>query len=261
MTWQQKRDRFGREIIRDLYHEGMIRTWYRDHPEGWKLMSGLWSPFYIQLRPLSNYPELLKKVGEGLGALIHNEIPEVNRCVGIAMAGIPLATAISLLAGIPSGFTRKLEGVHTLEELRSFIDQYGEHALVEGIFEEGDRIALVDDLATKFDSKVIALEQLRQELERRHCTRVTVEDVVVLLDREQGAAEAARVRNVRLHALIPFRTRGLSWLSPVLSEEEHRVLADYLDSPEHYQLPGIQQKLYAEARERGKENRGSPLLQ
>jgi orotate phosphoribosyltransferase len=243
MTWEQEKERFGREIIRGLYREGMIRTWYRDRPDGWRLMSGLWSPFYIQLRPLSCYPALLKQVGEGLGMLIQNEIPAVNRCVGIAMAGIPIATAISLMKEIPSGFTRKLEGVHTLEELRSFIAGYGEHALVEGIFEEGDHIALVDDLATKFDSKIIALEQVWRELERRQCAQVTVRDVVVLLDREQGAAEAARAWDVRLHALIPFRSRGLDWLAGTLSKEEHRVLTDYLNAPENYQDPAVQERL------------------
>jgi uridine monophosphate synthetase len=250
MTWEQDKERFGREIIRDLYREGMIRTWYRDHPEGWRLMSGLWSPFYIQLRPLSCYPALLKSVGEGLGTLIEKEAPSVNRCVGIAMAGIPIATAISLMKGIPSGFTRKLEGVRTLEELRSFIEGYGEHTLVEGVFEEGDRIALVDDLATKFDSKAIVLEQVRRELERRRCGRFTLDDVVVLLDREQGAEEAARARGVRLHALIPFRSSGLTWLSEVLSKEEYRILADYLHAPQKYQDPSVQSRLRKQALER-----------
>jgi orotate phosphoribosyltransferase len=249
MPWESEKEKFGREIIRDLYEEGMIRTWYRDNPDGWRLMSGLWSPFYIQLRPLSCYPALLKKVGHGLGSLIKKEIPSVNRCVGIAMAGIPIATAISLLEGIPSGFTRKLEGVHNLAELKACLSRYGEHALVEGIFEEGDHLALVDDLATKFDSKILALEQVRLELERRKCTRIAVDDVVVLLDREQGAAEAAGAQGICLHALIPFRTKGLSWLAESFSAEEYRILSDYLDTPEKYQKPVLQEKLRSLARD------------
>jgi orotate phosphoribosyltransferase len=251
MTWEHDKETWGREIIRALYREGMIRTWYRDNPEGWRLMSGLWSPFYIQLRPLSCYPALLKRVGQGLGTLIKKEIPLVNRLVGIAMAGIPIVTAISLVEGIPSGFTRKLEGVSTLEELNSFTARYGEHALVEGIFEEGDHIALVDDLATKFDSKVIALEQVRWELRKRRC-EATAEDVVVLLDREQGAQEAARVGGVHLHALIPFRSKGLSWLSASLCEEEYIILTDYLDYPEKYQEPVLQESLRRQAIRRKK---------
>jgi uridine monophosphate synthetase len=246
-SWEKEKERYGREIICELYNEGMIRTWYRDNPEGWRLMSGLWSPFYIQLRPLSSYPGLLKKAGKGLGTLIKKEIPDVDRCVGIAMAGIPIATAISILEGIPSGFTRKLEGVHTPEELRAFLARYGEHALVEGVFEAGDHLALIDDLATKFDSKILALEQVRTELQKRGCADATVEDVVVLLDREQGARDAAREHGVRLHTLIPFRSKGLSWLSESFSEEEYLVLIDYLDRPEKYQDPALQKTLCREA--------------
>ncbi|MDD1678484.1 MAG: hypothetical protein LUO93_04790 [Methanomicrobiales archaeon] len=253
MPWEQEKEKFGRNIIRELYREGMIRTWYRDNPDGWRLMSGLWSPFYIQLRPLSSYPDLLRKVGQALGMLIRQEAPSVTCCVGIAMAGIPLATAITLLEGLPSGFTRKLEGVHNPEELRSFIARYGEHALVEGVFAEEDRIALVDDLVTRFDSKILALEQVRQELERRHCYQAVAEDVVVLLDREQGAQEAARGRGVRLHALIPFRSQGLSWLAESLSEEEYRTLSDYLNHPGKYQDPTLQERLRAQAEDAKRE--------
>jgi uridine monophosphate synthetase len=253
MSWEQDKEKSGQEIIRELYKEGMIRTWYRDNPEGWRLMSGLWSPFYIQLRPMSCYPKLLKKVGHSLGTLIREEAPKVTCCVGIAMAGIPIATAISLLHGLPSGFTRKLEGVHNPDELRSFIAQYGEHALVEGIFKGEDRIALVDDLATRFDSKILAFEQVRRELERRQCYRALVEDVVVLLDREQGAQEAARAQGVRLHTLIPFRSKGLSWLAGLLSDEEYGVLTDYLNHPAKYQDSSRQEHLRMQALDAKKE--------
>jgi orotate phosphoribosyltransferase len=248
MTWNGVKERYGKEIIRDLHAAGMIRTWYRDNPEGWTLISGVWSPFYLQLRPLSCYPALLRKVGEALGILIKEEIPLANRCVGIAMAGIPIATAISLMEDIPSGFTRKLEGVHSLSELKTYLATYGEHALVEGIFEEGDHVVLIDDLVTKFDSKLIAREQFRSEMARRNCEDISAEDVVVLLDREQGAKETAAAQKIRLHSLIPFRSKGLSWLSESLSDQEYRVLTEYLENPDKFQDKVIQARLRTMAR-------------
>jgi len=127
--------------------------------------------------------------------------------------------------------------------LHSFIATYGEHALVEGVFEEGDHLVLIDDLATKFDSKLIALEQVRSEMDRLGSPGITVENVAVILDREQGAQDVAATHGIRLHSLIPFRSKGLSWLAESLSSQEYKVLSDYLADPGKYQDLAIQEKL------------------
>jgi len=103
------------EIIAELYEHGLIKTWFRDKPEGWKLVSGIWSPFYIQLRALPSYPSLLKKIGQQMGEMIKEEC-SIERVLGIAMAGIPIAVAISVEHSIPLCYTRKLEGATSLEE-------------------------------------------------------------------------------------------------------------------------------------------------
>lgn len=243
MSWKNEKDKLGKEIIQALYKEGMIKTLYKDKPDGWTLVSGLWSPFYIQLRPLSSYPKILERVGHALGRVIKEEIREVNKIIGIAMAGIPIATAITILEGIPSGFTRKIDGVKSPEEFRAKIEKYGEHALVEGELESGDNVALVDDLVTKFDSKLVAIEQVKYEVRRRGLNNVECNNVVVLFDREQGAEKFAMEHNIKLFSLIPFRTKGITWLSDVLSKDEYDVIIDYLETPEKYQNINIQNKL------------------
>lgn len=244
------RDTLGKEIIRDLYQEGMIRTWYRDRPSGWTLVSGLWSPFYIQLRPLCSYPTTLKKVGQALGRVVKDEIGEGCKLVGVAMAGIPLAVAVSILEDMPSLYTRKLEGVGSAEEIRKAIEKYGEHSMLEGDLRDRDNLVIVDDLVTRFDSKLIAIEQVKYEAERRGLSNVRCENVVVLLDREQGAEEAAKKHGIGLHSLIPFLSRGIAWLEEFLSETEYSVITDYLSDPDKYQDKGVQTGLKNEARNR-----------
>mgnify|MGYP001086582075 CR=1 FL=1 len=243
MSWQEEKENVGKEIIRALYEQGMIKTWFRDNPQGWTLVSGLWSPLYIQLRPLSSYPELLKKVGYAMGRLIRAECSAVNRIIGVATAGIPIATAISLEANIPSCFTRKLEGVRSLDDFNKFVKGYGEHSMIEGVLEDGDAVGIVDDLVTKFGSKVLAIKQLEFERKVRGLKDVTCSDVIVVLDREQGAEEIAKEYGIELHSLIPFMSKGMMWLKNVLADQEYEVIVDYLHDTEKYQDSHVQAEL------------------
>ncbi|MEE8632654.1 MAG: hypothetical protein V3T10_05050, partial [Candidatus Bathyarchaeia archaeon] len=85
-------DSLKKEIMVDIYKNRMLLTSERDRPEGWRLVSGLWSPFYIQLRNLSSFPETMRKVGEAMTIMIKESAPTVDKLVGIAFSGIPIAT-------------------------------------------------------------------------------------------------------------------------------------------------------------------------
>lgn len=215
----------------------MLLTASRDKPEGWTLHSGLWSPFYIQLRILSSFPETLEKVGKALGALIKEEAPHINRIVGIAFAGIPIATAISLSTGIPACHTRKIVGVRTEAELRDAIEKYGQHALLEGEVQEGDAICLVDDLVTGMESKLVARGQVVAELEKRGISDFSVDDITVIVDRNQGAAQRARQLNIKLHPLINLVDEGLPMIEDLMSPEEFKMVTDYLTDPAGFKKP------------------------
>ena len=242
MTWKDEKEELGKEITCLLYEKGLIKTWYRDNPRGWTLVSGLWSPFYIQLRPLASYPELLRKVGYALGKIIKEECKDVNKVVGVAMTGIPIASAIAILKGIPSLWTRKID-VRSSDDFKKYIQSYGEHTLVEGEFEEGDWMVVIDDLATKFDSKLVAIEQIRHEAKKRG-SKVECKDVVVLLDREQGAAEVAAQHGISFYSLIPFKSKGIEWLKSKVSKIEYEVISGYLQDETKYQDAEVQKELY-----------------
>jgi orotate phosphoribosyltransferase len=241
MAWEERKEKLGKEIIGLLYQKGLIKTWYRDKPDGWKLVSGLWSPFYIQLRPLSSFPELLRTVGAALGALIIEECKGVTKVVGLAMTGIPLACSVSLQKDIPALWTRRLD-VRTPDEFKRYIHQYGEHTLLEGELKNGDRLAIIDDLATKFDSKLVARAQISYEAEKRGLT-IECTDVVVLIDREQGAADVASKHGISLHSLIPFKSKGIEWLRSALSTNEYEVITDYLRDEKSFQNAAVQNEL------------------
>lgn len=245
MAWIEDKKEAAKEILALLYEYRMIRTFYRDRPEGWTLISGLYSPLYIQLRPLLSFPLVFDKVCRAMSRLVREEAPEITRIVGIAMAGIPIASGISLVGGIPAGFTRKMDNVKSVESLREAISSYGEHALLEGEIASGDRIALVDDLVTRFDSKLVALEQVRYEVQRRGIHDVQCDCVAVVLDREQGGQDAAREAGIRLLSLIPFKSIGLPLLKGVMHKTEWEIVSRYLHDPSQFQDREAQKEIEA----------------
>jgi uridine monophosphate synthetase len=243
MSWKKEKESLGQELLRLLYEHRMIRTFYRDRPEGWTLISGLYSPLYIQLRPLASYPVVFEKVCHALGKMVREEAGDITRVIGIAMAGVPLAAGMAITAGIPAGFTRKIENVKSAAAFREVIARYGEHNVLEGELVSGDHIALVDDLVTRFDSKLVALEQVRYELDKRGITDAECRKIVVVLDREQGGQQAAQAASVDLLSLIPFKSVGLPLLENVMNPTEWSTLMRYLDDPKEFQDPRVQKEL------------------
>ena len=148
------------------------------------LASGIESPIYINLRVLPSYPESMKIVSDELSKLVKKMKPDV--VAGAETAGIPLSTAISLKTGIPMIYVRKRPKT------------YGTMDLVEGILEKGKKVVLVDDMATNAYSKLKFVEGIK------HAGGI-IEDVVIVLDREQGGIEALGKENIKLHSLITLR--------------------------------------------------------
>ena len=241
MEWDKEKQYLGKKIIKNLFEMGIIKTWEQDKPEGWILVSGLWSPFYIQLRKICSHPRLLKNIGHAMGKMIEHEC-RGNKLLGIAMAGIPIATAISLSMNIPACFTRKMEGIRSREDFKKKVASYGEHSFIEGEMRDGDIFVAIDDLVTGFNSKMVAFEQLEYEAQKRNIS-VTCKEVAVLIDREQGAEKTAQKFGIGLYSLIPFQSKGLEWLREYLTKREYEIISDYLVHPEKYQDPKIQSRL------------------
>ncbi len=242
MAWKQEKEAFASEILALLYKNKMIRTFYRDKPDGWTLISGLYSPLYIQLRPLVSYPLVFEKVCRAMTRMVQEEAPEITKVVGIAMAGVPIAAGMSML-GIPAGFTRKMDNVKSLESFKEAISKYGEHSLLEGELVSGDRLALVDDLVTRFDSKLVAMEQVKYEVQKKGLSDIDARTVLVVLDREQGGKEAAQEANIKLLSVIPFKTVGLPLLKGVMHPTEWDIIHRYLQDPAEFQNKSEQERI------------------
>ena len=243
------------DIMRGMYETGQMLTWYRNRPEGWRLASGLWSPFYINQRSMPSHPKVFQDAVTAVGSMLLRlgyEPYGKDKVVGLAMAGIPLASALSAQLGFPALYTRKLpEDVKTEKDVEAYISSHGQHALVEGTIDEGDRLIMIDDLVTRFDSKLLAMGQINGELKKRNIN-ATMKDIVVLIDREQGAGKKATDLGFGLHSFIRFRTEGIELLKGSISDIEYSTITGYLSDDSKYQNKELQDKLQSLAMPRGK---------
>lgn len=249
MSWDERKRELAGELIRRLYAAGVVRTWLRDQPAGWELMSGAWSPFYVNFRDAPANPELFRFLIDAGAQLVREELPEATQLVGLAAAGVPFAAGFAYALGLPMGYTRKLPGVRRAADLAdgAAAESYGSHRLVEGAFQPGDRVALVDDLVTGFDSKEIALRQLELELERRGVEDVRAEAVVVFLERGAEARDRAAQAGVRLISLLTLDPESVEGLRGAASDRELDVIAAYLGDPAPFQTADARAELTAEA--------------
>jgi uridine monophosphate synthetase len=145
------------------------------------LKSGLKSPIYIDLRRIITYPKLLEQIAQAYLPLLSSL--QFSRIAGLPYAAIPIPTAISLAGNYPMIYPRK--------EVKS----YGTKAEIEGDYNAGETVVVIDDLATTGGSKFEAIEKLRG-------AGLVVKDVVVLVDRQSGAKESLAQAGYSMHAVL-----------------------------------------------------------
>lgn len=163
------------------------------------LKSGLLSPIYIDLRRLASSSRLLGKAAMAYLPLLRKL--RFDRLAALPYAALPIGTAISLNGDWPMIYPRK--------ESKA----YGTKAEIEGEYDQGDRIVVIDDLATTGGSKFEAIEKLTS-------AGLEVQDVVVLIDRESGAKEALDEKGYRLHAVFTLTGLLEHWEQTGLVERE-----------------------------------------
>lgn len=176
------------------------------------LTSGKKSPIYIDLRVLPSFPESFHTVAEELGKVAKSL--GVNAVAGAETAGIPIAAAITMKTDMPMVYVRRKP------------KSYGTFSMIEGILNKDDKVVLVDDLITDGMSKIVFVDGIRQ-------AGAFVQDVLVILDREQHGKETLAKENLKLHSLITLKEL-LEYMKKkkLIDEKDYNRVIDYLARPE-----------------------------
>ena len=143
-----------------------------------ELSHGGTSDYYVDKYLFETDPRCLRLVAEAFAERVGDE-----KLAGVALGAVPLVAVTSVETDNPYVIARK--------EAK----EYGTGNRIEGRLEAGETVVVLEDIATTGQSAVDAAEALRE-------AGATVDRVVVVVDRQEGAAERLAEHGLRLEALL-----------------------------------------------------------
>jgi len=156
------------------------------------LRSGRKSRYYLDKYLFETQPALLRELGRRLAGFATDE---VDRIAGAELGAVALAAAAALESGKPFVIVRNSRKA-----------DYGTGRLVEGALERGERVLLVEDVATSGGQALEAARTLES-----HGARVV--RIVCVVDRLEGARRAIEQAGYRFDALLTVADLDISSLA------------------------------------------------
>ena len=142
------------------------------------LASGRKSNYFVNIKRASTDPRVLREIAKAIAPHAGG-----RKIAGMALGAVPLAVAVSLETGAPYVMVRKSAKEH------------GAGDQIEGDVEPGDEFVVVEDVATTGGSTLRVVDALREK-------GATVSMAIVVVDREEGAAELLSQNGIELVSIF-----------------------------------------------------------
>ena len=143
------------------------------------LSSGKKSNIYIDIKLACTYPEILDLIAE----LMKDSVGDVEKISCIELGAVPLAVAVSLKTGLPLSIFRKRR------------KDYGTGDDLIGEIKPGEKICVIEDVTTTGNSVISVIERVAER-------GGEVKEVIVVVDREEGAEKRIKSLNVEFKPLL-----------------------------------------------------------
>lgn len=178
-----------RDRLLDLFCLGAYR-------EGdFLLSSGQRSSYYINGKQVTLHPQGALAVGRVLLALLE---PDTVAVAGLTLGADPIVTATSVV-GVYEG--KSISALIVRKEAKG----HGTQAYIEGLtLPEGSRVVVLEDVVTTGQSAMKAVERLRD-------AGYQVDEVISLVDRQQGGAEFYQQQGLKFRAVYTIEDLQKRW--------------------------------------------------
>ncbi|WP_414543586.1 bifunctional orotidine-5'-phosphate decarboxylase/orotate phosphoribosyltransferase [Nostoc sp. CCY0012] len=143
--------------------------------------SGATFPYYIDLRKIISNPQVFNQVLKAYEEILQRL--NFDRIAGIPYGSLPTATGLALRLHYPMIFPRKEVKAH------------GTRRLIEGNFHPGETVVVVDDI-------LISGKSVMEGAAKLQSAGLKVEDIVVLIDHEQGVKDRLLENGYRGHSVF-----------------------------------------------------------
>jgi orotate phosphoribosyltransferase len=148
-----------------------------------ELRSGRRSSWYLDKYRFETEPEILRALGEALAAAVEECEPDAVRLAGPALGAVALAASAAMASDLPFII------------VRGEAKEYGTAKRIEGPFEAGELVCLLEDVVTSGGALAEAMSAVRDE-------GLVVRNAVCVVDREEGGSDALARLGVRLRPLF-----------------------------------------------------------
>lgn len=153
----------------------------RSHLTGqFVLRSGAETSVYVDKYAFEADPALLRDVANAMLPMLPDDL---DALAGLELGGIPLATMLSQLSGLPTRFVRKQAKT------------YGTCRLAEGGQIAAQRLAIIEDVITTAGQVIQSAAALREQ-------GASISTALCVIDRQAGGSENLESENLELRALL-----------------------------------------------------------
>jgi len=154
------------------------------------LRSGRRSRYYLDKYRFETEPALLAGIGRELARMVGEHAPGVDLLAGPELGAVPLAAVTSVETGLPYLLVRKAA------------KEYGTANRLEGVFEPGQTVCVVEDVVTSGGALLQAVDALRE-------ADLNVSAAICVIDREEGGAEAIASAGITFASLFTSSSLGV----------------------------------------------------